>query len=272
MTEESQEHKQGHEIASAPSRDRWQKLVEERKIFIVINSALITLLAGSLVANQIMIGKSKEAVGLTRRGLISQLTFRLTGGSGGDAKLIGDLGQDAVKLVFMQGAPAVYGAELNVNFDQVQESMNVMKEYDPGYGSRKITLSGDQLQRYINVAGKISCEYCCGAASIIFQDGKAACGCAHSQAMRGLAAYLIQNHGSEYTDDQILRELARWKGRYFPKQMVQKMSDQLTSGQYTPDIASLILDMKLPKYSGSSGQAAPLPSDIKNLPGMVGGC
>ena len=53
--------------------------------------------------------------------------------------------------------------------------------------------------------------------------------------------------------------------------MIKKVSDQITSGNYTPDVASLLLDLKLPKYSGASKEA-PLPSEIKDAPGMVGGC
>ena len=89
--------------------------------------------------------------------------------------------------------------------------------------------------------------------------------------MRGLEAYLIKNHGSEYSDDQILRELAVWKGRYFPKQMVQKTMDQIQSGKYTPDIAALLLDLKLPKY-GANDTKQPTSADLENAPGMVGGC
>ena len=149
--------------------------------------------------------------------------------------------------------------------------MNIIKQFDLGYGNNKPALSAEEKKRYTDINLRISCEFCCGAKAIVFENGEASCGCAHSQAMRGLTAYLIKNHGAEYTDNQILRELAIWKGRYFPKQMIQKMSDQIQSGQYTPDIASLLLDVKLPKY-GANSQSAPVPSDIKNLPSMVGGC
>jgi hypothetical protein len=236
----------------------------------VLNLVLLGVLTTSVVANQVVLGKTNTVMGI--QSSLPSISANFKKIIGGGAKLTGDLAQDAVKLVFMQGIPEVYGAELGVNFDEVQSQIDKMRQYDPDYGNKKLDLSAEELQRYINIDLKISCEYCCGAESIIFKNGKAACGCAHSQAMRGLTAYLIRNHGSTMTDDQILAELAKWKSRYFPKQMVQKMSTQLKSGKYTPDIASLLLNVKLPKYDGATGGAAPLPSEIQNAPGMVGGC
>jgi len=87
---------------------------------------------------------------------------------------------------------------------------------------RSINLQGEDLQRYIAVTSQISCEYCCGAESIIFDNGQAACGCAHSQAMRGLAKYVIKNHPTEFTNDEVLEELGKWKTLFFPGVMAQK--------------------------------------------------
>lgn len=238
-----------------------------------LNLLLLIVLTASVITNQVVLTKTKEAVGISKKGALNSLTLQFQKIIRGGTKLSGDLGEDAVKLVFMQGTPEVYGQELNITYDAVQESIDILKQYDPDYGRKKLELSAEEKQRYINIVLKISCEFCCGAESIIFKDGRAACGCAHSQAMRGLAVYLLKNHGSEYSDDQILKELAVWKSRYFPKQMVQKMSNQLKSGTFTPDIASLLLNVKLPKYDGAANSgAAPLPSDIQNAPSMVGGC
>jgi hypothetical protein len=233
----------------------------------ILNSVLLVLLIISVVANQTVLTNTKKLIGVKQSFLPSLGSIKLFS----SAKLTGNLSEDATKISFVHGIPEKYGPELNVNFDEVQGGIDVMKQYDPGYGRQKISLSDEEKQRYISVGRKISCEYCCGVDGIVFANGEAACGCAHSQAMRGLAAYLIKNHGSEYTDDQILRELARWKGRYFPKQMVQKTMDQIQNGKYTPDIAALLLDTKLPKY-GANDTKAPTKSDIDNAPGMVGGC
>ncbi|MDP1709908.1 MAG: hypothetical protein Q8L21_03410 [Candidatus Komeilibacteria bacterium] len=235
----------------------------------MVNVGLLGVLAVSLITNQAALSKNRDLAGVSADDFLTKLTSKLSRGAG--AGLTGDLGQDAVKLALSQGVPEVYGNELSVSFDQAAPSMNIMKEFDPTYGSKKIKLAGGLLSRYITVGRKIACEYCCGATALVREDGEAACGCAHSQAMRGLAAYLLQTHAGEYTDDQILREVARWKGSYFPKAMVDKISQQLGSGEYTPDVAALLLDLKVPKYSGDS-KSAPLPSEIKDLPGQVGGC
>ena len=127
--------------------------------------------------------------------------------------------------VIPTGRPRIYGDELGVKYDDV--SPNDQKRADEtikkiGILDSEISLNGKNLERYISVAGKISCEYCCGVDSIIFSDGKAACGCAHSFAMRGLAKYLIKNHGNEFTDDEILEELGKWKTLFFPSKIAQK--------------------------------------------------
>lgn len=241
-------------------------MLKFKKSLFIINFLLLFVLVSSVSASQVLAHKINQSLGVKS----SILSFLELSNAQADIKLSGNLMDDAIKLVISKGVPAIYGEELGVSFSEVQAAINVMRQYDPTYGKeKKITLAGSDLQRYIDIGLRISCEYCCGAKSIIRKDGEAACGCAHSWAMRGLIAYLIQNHGSEYTNDKILREVARWKGMYFPKQMIKKMSEQLQSGNYTPDIASLILDLDLSNYSG---QDAPLPSEIKDLPSMVGGC
>ncbi len=249
------------------------KKIIKPKAFLVINLFLIFVLLLSMGINQAVVAKTYDQMGMK-----SDVFKAITGAviktklsDSGNVALAGNATADAIKLVISQGVPEVYGPELAVSYDAVQQSMNVLLQYDPTYGKQKIVLTGDDLNRYIDIGSKIACEYCCGATSIVFKDGQAACGCAHSQAMRGLAAYLIKNHGAEYTNDQILRELARWKGMFFPKQMIQKMAQALQDGKFNPDIAALVMGLKLPDY-GSGGKSAPLPSDIENLPGMVGGC
>lgn len=163
-------------------------------------------------------------------------------GSGGTASLLGNL--------IPKGVPEIYGTELGVSFDDPVKGMDILKNYDPTYGSKKIALEGALLQRYIEVGSMIACEYCCGAKSLVFSDGSAACGCAHSQAMRGLAAYLLKNHAGEYTNDEILGELTKWKTMFFPKQMMQKAIALAQQSGITD------IDPKL----------------LNEIPDMVGGC
>lgn len=245
-------------------------MLQPKKIFSIANLVLLIIFGSSLILNEVIIVKTSKAMGIHMASLGKGLS--LIGGAGSNKNaLAGDITQDSIKLVISSGQPAIYGAELGVTFDSVQASMDIMRQMDPTYGSRKIVLTGEDLQRYIDVASKIACEYCCGATSLIDKSGGAACGCAHSQAMRGLLAYLIKNHASEYSNDEMLRELARWKGMYFPKQMIQKMATQIQGGNFTPDISSLLLNIKLPDY-GKGGVKAPAPSELNNLPNMVGGC
>lgn len=172
-------------------------------------------------------------------------------------------------LVVPTGTPEIYGTELGVNYDDVssqdQQKANVaiskLKNLD-----LTITLTEKQNERYVNALYKledgISCEYCCGARSIIFETGKPACGCAHSYAMRGLAKYLITEHGDEYTDEQILEELAKWKTLFFPGQMQQKAQIMEAAG-----LEVNFINLGSNKYRDIEKQASGGGSG-----GMVGGC
>ncbi len=140
-------------------------------------------------------------------------------------KAVAAITQTAGPDVIPKGIPDIYGKELGVSFDDVsavnpQVADNTIRKL--GLLDEKLSVDGKDKERYIAIASRISCEYCCGAESIILPDGKAACGCAHSYAMRGLAKYLIQNHAKEYTDDQILEELGKWKTLFFPSKITAK--------------------------------------------------
>ena len=121
------------------------------------------------------------------------------------------------------GVPVIYGEELGITYDDVspndlrktEETITLLGNID-----RVEELEGAELDRYIDILynqyNGIACEYCCGARSVIFSNGQAACGCAHSYAMRGLAKYLIKYHGTEFSDDEIITEVGKWKTLFFP--------------------------------------------------------
>ncbi|HLD06603.1 MAG TPA: hypothetical protein VJC16_03660 [Candidatus Nanoarchaeia archaeon] len=125
--------------------------------------------------------------------------------------------------IIPQGVPVIYGQELGVSYDdvspdnpqQADRTIQILGDLD-----NAIELSGADKERYISILYEkengISCEYCCGARAVIFENGQPACGCAHSYAMRGLAKYLITRHGAEYTDEEILSEVGKWKVLFFP--------------------------------------------------------
>ena len=134
--------------------------------------------------------------------------------------------------VVPKGIPDVYGKELGIKYDDIsindlaktESTINKLALFDNG-----INLEGNILQRYIGITNAISCEYCCGAQSITFSDGQAACSCAHSYAMRGLAEYLLTKH-PEMKDEEILNELGKWKTLFFPDSINAKASILKESG------------------------------------------
>ncbi len=169
--------------------------------------ALIGIVAALMIFNQYML-------------------FNISGGfSGSGTGYSGIAVSGSYENVLPTGVPEIYGAELQVKYDDVtvndaagsNAAIAKMSVYDTG-----ITLSGEKLQRYIAVTTQISCEYCCGADAITFSNGAAACACEHSGAMRGLAKYLIDRHADEFTNDQILEELGKWKTLFFPGIMQNK--------------------------------------------------
>ncbi len=135
-------------------------------------------------------------------------------GTGG----ITGVGVVSASNIIPTGIPNVYGEELGISYDGVSvnnpaladQTIRVLSNID-----RAEILEGAELERYIdilyNLEDGISCEYCCGARSIIFEDGSTACGCAHSYAMRGLTKYLIKYHGDEVNDKENLEEVGKWK-------------------------------------------------------------
>jgi hypothetical protein len=126
--------------------------------------------------------------------------------------------REAIKTeILPSGVPVVYGEELAVNFEaNTDEMTDILRRYEDH------PLDDDQMERYKDIGLRISCEYCCGVKALIFENGERACGCAHSYAMRGLAKYLIINHPDEYSNDDILLELGKWKATFFPKQTISK--------------------------------------------------
>ena len=175
------------------------------------------------------------------------------------------ISQLSAASVIPTGVPAIYGDELQISFDDVSPSnptttentINRLAQLDTG-----ISLSGSDLERYINILYKmdngISCEYCCGAAAVIFSDGSPACSCSHSYAMRGVAKYLITQHGDEFSDEQVLEEVGKWKTLFFPTQ-IQAKAKILDQQGIEVNYANLASNNYRGIETGAAG-------------GMVGGC
>lgn len=160
------------------------------------------------------------------------------------------------------GVPEVYGKDMGVSYDSVSASNPSLADATIAKLSsyEDLTLNEEQLSRYIESVSQISCEYCCGAKSIIFDSGKRACGCAHSYAMRGLAKYLFTEH-PEMSNNEILSELGKWKVLFFPGIHEQKAQILESQGIDSTDYINLASN----KYRGiEKGQTS--------SGGMVGGC
>jgi hypothetical protein len=164
--------------------------------------------------------------------------------------------------IIPSGVPSVYGKEIGVSYDDISPSnprladttISKLTKYED------IELNDEQMSRYIKIAGSISCEYCCGAKSIIFENGERACGCAHSYAMRGLGKYLVTEH-PEMSDTVILNELGKWKVLFFPGIHEDKArvleSQGIDSTNYINLASNLYRGIEKGQTSGG---------------GMVGGC
>src|SRR3989338_5703381 len=150
------------------------------------------------------------------------------------------------------GVPAVYGSVLGVSYDDVSASNPKLADATiqklSSYESKE--LNDEQMTRYIKIGSAISCEYCCGADAIIFPNGQAACGCAHSYAMRGLAKYLLINN-PEMSDYEILSELGKWKVLFFPGVHEQKPKVLEANGIDSTDYINLASNL----YRGAENQA-----------------
>lgn len=196
--------------------------------------------------------------------LVALLMYGLGKSSGGS----NSIGIVSASEIIPTGVPSIYGEELKISYNDVSvtnpqladQTISILSRID-----RSETLEGKDLERYIdilyNMEGGMSCEYCCGAKSIIFSDGQSACGCAHSYAMRGLTKFLIKYHGDEFTDMEILQEIGKWKVLFFPGIHEQKAQVLEANGIDSTDYINLASN----KYRGiEDGQASG--------GGMVGGC
>ena len=199
--------------------------------------------------------------------LVGLLMFNL-GKSTGSGVTGGVIGTVSASEIIPTGTPKVYGEELGVRYDDVSASNPKLADSTIrllGNIDRSETLEGGELERYIeilyNLENGISCEYCCGARSIIFDNGQPACGCAHSYAMRGLTKYLIKYNGDEFTDEEILAEIGKWKTLFFPGILEQKAQILEANGIDSTNYINLASN----KYRGiEKGQTSGS--------GMVGGC
>lgn len=154
--------------------------------------------------------------------------------------------QDAIAIMIPTGTPE-YSRDLGgISFDDPVTSMEYLAKWYPAINSEIKNNNPEIWQRYLKLAAAprgISCEYCCGVGPQgITADGAPKCACQHLPALLGLTLGLMKN--TDYSDAQVLREVMKWKTLFFPQNMV-----------------GLAMEV-----------AGTDPSQLKDLPGMVGGC
>lgn len=112
-----------------------------------------------------------------------------------------------------------YGAQAGVSYENVEAGLRTLMGYHDS-----ISLNGNNQQRYINIATTrgTACEFCCGIGEAGFgtSNGQIACACSHNIAFSGLTKWLIEN--TDYTDQQIIDEIHKWKVLFFPQGSVEK--------------------------------------------------
>lgn len=125
---------------------------------------------------------------------------------------------DFLTQITSKGIPD-YGEKTAVSYDRVEEGLDTLVNYD-----KNISLTGGQKERYIKVgtSKETACEFCCGIGEEGFatEKGEIACGCSHNYALSGLTKWLIVN--SDYSDEQIIDEIGKWKILFFPEPAARK--------------------------------------------------
>lgn len=154
--------------------------------------------------------------------------------------------EEVMSVMLASGTPEYSELLGGVTFDDPVTSLSYLSKW---YYSLKEDVKNNDpetWQRYLSLAAAprgISCEFCCGVGPQgIDSQGNLRCGCKHNPALQAVALGLIKY--TDYSDAQILREVMKWKTVFFPRNMVA-------------------LGFQV------AGQD---PSQIKSLPGMVGGC
>ncbi|PJC36828.1 hypothetical protein CO046_03710 [Candidatus Peregrinibacteria bacterium CG_4_9_14_0_2_um_filter_53_11] len=191
-------------------------------------------------------------------------------------ELSNDFSKDIATLVTPVSAP-LYASELGLDFsttENIDASIKKLGLMAPMQGQNPLPLDDEELKRYIAIGTEptVTCEFCCGVDTLVRKDGSPTCSCAHSIAMRGTAAYLIDNY-PEMSNAEISYELMRQKGMYFPSQMQKRMASELAgeASDFTPDIRYLaqnLTESELTTLQKKAKEEGFVPPDTS----MVGGC
>lgn len=120
---------------------------------------------------------------------------------------------EAAKVVMIPIGTPFYAPE-GISFDDPVNALAAWQPYEA-----QIQLAPDLQKRWENIVSQMTCDYCCGGPTRVTIITN--CGCRHAQAYRSIAKYLVSNFGDKYTDDEIIGELKRWKGAWYPKGVIE---------------------------------------------------
>ena len=196
-------------------------------------------------------------------------------------KSTGNPTSDAIAAVVPTGTPSYAqegpGAEKikGASFDEPIASQKIWASLlgSSRFGTANaIQLTPEEQQRWKKLTGVFTCDFCCGGPNSVTTINQ--CGCAHSFAWQGMAKFFIKYY-PQYTDEQILGEMTKWKAIWYPKGMIQ---DYLVyTGQQPASILTHggsvgIKQQFVQQGSGNAQETHATATSIDNLPSMQGGC
>ena len=196
-------------------------------------------------------------------------------------KNTGNPTQDAILAVVPTGTPFYVlegpGAE-KVKGASFDDPLTSQKVWASLLGSRRfgtsnaIQLTPEEEQRWQRLTSVFTCDFCCGGPNSVTTIAR--CGCGHSYAWQGMAKFFIKYY-PQYTDEQILGEMTKWKGLWYPQGMIQ---DYLVyTGQQPATILTHggsvgIRQQFLQQAPNAQHQTQASATPLDELPSMVGGC
>ncbi len=120
---------------------------------------------------------------------------------------------EAAKVVMLATGTPFYAPE-GISFDDAEGALAAWQPYED-----TITLSPELQTRWEAIGSTMTCDYCCGGPTQVTPINR--CGCRHAKAYRSISKYLLQQYGDKYSNEEILGELQRWKGVWYPKGVVE---------------------------------------------------
>ena len=196
-------------------------------------------------------------------------------------KATGDPTQDAIAAVIPTGTPSYVlegsGSEKisGATFDDPITSQKVWASLlgSSRFGkANELKLTAEEDKRWKKITGMFTCDYCCGGPNSVTIITR--CGCAHSYAWQGMAKFFVKYY-PQYTDEQIMGEMTKWKAIWYPQGMLQ---DYLVyTGQQPASILTHggsvgIKQQFMQQDPNSQQQTQASTAQLNDLPSMVGGC